>query len=365
VTLDLWLLRTSGGKPLGFPELVKTGLGEMDKGRPTIFALRPVTRDGTYYFNRRTPPGGGMIQLLTTKFDPDTGKVVGTPSFVSRMGGESWSPSFSRDGRWLAYLWRNPGSLPSLVIQSVESGEERVVPMTPSPVQIDWALMFPDGRSVLVAAAQPNGAAILCRMDAASGAWTLLKKPVAGEGPSEISPDGRTVILYRAMTGPGSPGLNRVIAWDIEAGQERELMEGARVCQLSRDGKQLAVARPDGKDLVIDVLPTAGGPRREVYRVPGFHGAAIEWTPDGRYLILGPTAAMGSGSVVYMRVSVEGGEVQPIGISASQDGQVRFPRTFGVLRAHPNGRQLVYTARGERAASETWALENFLPKPAK
>jgi hypothetical protein len=33
---------------------------------------------------------------------------------------------------------------------------------------------------------------------------------------------------------------------------------------------------------------------------------------------------------------------------------------------HPNGRQLVYVAAGEaRADSETWALENFLPKPAK
>jgi hypothetical protein len=67
-----------------------------------------------------------------------------------------------------------------------------------------------------------------------------------------------------------------------------------------------------------------------------------------------------------MRVSVGGGEAQPTGISASQDGQVQFPRSFGVVRGNPNGRQLVYTARGERGTdSETWALENFLPKPAK
>ena len=66
-----------------------------------------------------------------------------------------------------------------------------------------------------------------------------------------------------------------------------------------------------------------------------------------------------------MRLSVQGGEAQPIGISASQDGQVQFPRGFGAGPVHPNGRQLVYTARGEVAGWEDWALENFLPKAAK
>ena len=37
-TLDLWLLRTSGGKPLGIPELVKTGLGEAANGYLTAYS---------------------------------------------------------------------------------------------------------------------------------------------------------------------------------------------------------------------------------------------------------------------------------------------------------------------------------------
>ena len=156
VTLDLWLLRTSGGRPLGFPALVKTGLGEMSDGHPAAFASGPITRDGTYYFHRKK--NGEMRQLLTTKFDPETGKTVGAPSFFSRKGGESWSPSFSRDGRWLAYLSKDPGSsLPSLVIQSVETGEERVVPTTPNPLKLGWVTMFPDGRSVLVRRSAAQG----------------------------------------------------------------------------------------------------------------------------------------------------------------------------------------------------------------
>lgn len=182
--------------------------------------------------------------------------------------------------------------------------------------------------------------------------------------PSGISPDGKTIYFNRWATEAGNRMIAHLIARDIESGQERELHngEGNRLFALSPDGKQLAVAHPDGKDVVIDILPAAGGPTREVYRVPGLQGADVTWTPDGRYLIFSPG---GANSTAYMRVSVEGGEAQPIGISASQDGQVQFPRSFGALRVHPNGRQLVYTARGVSGGSEDWALENFLPKSAK
>ena len=367
-TVDLWLLRTSGGKPLGFPELIKTDLGEMFEGRPMAHPAGPITRDGAYYFTRYRDV---MRQLLTTKFDPDTGKVVGAPSFVSRKGGMSRDPSFSRDGRWLSYELQSAGSMKSWVIKSVESGEERVLPMTPSPVQIDFAWMFPDGRSFLVRAVHPKEGRGFYRVDAANGAWTLLKKLGAGEAfkwSSGISPDGRTIYLNRDPTGSGNRRVNHLIAWDIETGQERELMEGAGLLSaLSYDGKQLAVTRSDGKDLVIEVLPAAGGPKREVHRIPGFQGAGLAWTPDGRYLIFCPFVGnVRLGGKLYMRVSVEGGEPQPIGISASQEEQVQFPRGFGALCIHPNGRQLVYVARGEGGAgSEDWALENFLPKVAK
>jgi Tol biopolymer transport system component len=311
-----------------------------------------------------------MAQLLTTKFDPDTGKAVGAPSFVSRKGGPSRSLSFSLDGRWLAYFLLNPASLPNLVVQSVESGEERVVPMTPSPVRLDWAVMFPDGRSVLVSARRAKeDADEIYSVDVASGAWTSLKKPGEREiqgFPNAISPDGRTIYLYRRTDGAGNRAIDHLVARNIETGQERELKNGPAQEEfaLSPDGKQLAVAHPDGKDLVIDVLPAAGGPKREVCRVPGFQTGHVTWTPDGRYLIFGPSDKLGN-SKGYMRVPVVGGEAQPIGISVSQDGQVQFPHGLGGIRIHPNGRQLVYVANSPSGGVENWALENFLPKAAK
>ena len=325
--------------------------------------MGPITRDGTYYFERENN-GNEMRQLLTTKFDPDTGKVVGTPSFVSRRGGQSRSPSFSPDGRLLAYNWQNH----SLVIQSIESGEERVVPMTPTPVHLGWVLMFPDKQSLLVTAEHPKHGRGIYRVDAASGAWTSLKKPGEREvqgWPNGISPDCRTIYLNRETTGAGNRILSHLIARDIETGEERELRtwEKAGGWQLSHDGRQLAVAYAEGKEVVIDVQPIAGGPKREVCRIQGFQKGEPAWMPDGRYLIV----ALSDEKDVkaYMRVPLEGGEAEPIGISASQDGQVQFPRVFGALRVHPSGRQLVYTAVGETVGGELWALENFLPKAVK
>jgi hypothetical protein len=66
-----------------------------------------------------------------------------------------------------------------------------------------------------------------------------------------------------------------------------------------------------------------------------------------------------------MRVAVEGGEAQPVGISEPEDGAVQFPRELRHPVIHPNGHQLFYTPIGNNRKDGTWALENFLPKAAK
>ena len=321
-TRDLWMLHIAGGKSQGRPELVKGNMGNADPAGT-------ITRDGTYYYHQET----GMIQVLATEFDPVTGKAVGDPVPITRQTlGQSRNPSVSRDGRWLSYLRVNSKSLQTsellqtLVIHSVESGEERDIPMDPGKGDLKWSVMFPDGRSVLVNALHPKDGWVFYRVDAASGASTLLKKtstPEERDWPNAISPDGRTVYYNRDKSGRPP---TRLMAWDIETGQERELLNGEGLFALSHDGKQVAVARTDGKDQVIDVLPAAGGPKREVYRVTGARApGSFAWTPDGQHLIFVLKAL--KDAAVLMRIPVEGGEAQPIGISAQPNGQVQFPRT--------------------------------------
>jgi Tol biopolymer transport system component len=366
--MDLWLLRVSDGKPQGIPEMVRKALGPISGGYSGVYADGPITRNGAYYFHHRQQRED-MKQLLTVKFDPDTGKAIGTPSFVSH-GGLSRDPWFSRDGSWLQFLYMKEASPASLVIQSVDSGEEKPVPFNPKPVRLEWGQIFPDGRSLLISAVHPTQGRGIFRLDLASGAWEALPKPanVGNDGWSTgISPDGKIVILNRAMgeAGYDADTLNRVIAWNIETGQARELATGSGVSAMSYDGKQVAISRPEGKDLVIEVMPVTGGPKREIYRASGFNRACVEWEPDGRYLVFGPQAAphvnAGGFAKAYMRIPVEGGQAQPIGISVPQDGDVKFPMFLGAVRFHPSGRQLVYVANGEGTRSEDAVLEDFLP----
>jgi Tol biopolymer transport system component len=343
-----------------------------------VYALGPITRDGAYYF-RRGRPTDGMAQLMTTRFDPDAGKVVGTPTFVSRMGGDQRSPSFSRDGRWLAYTVQSPARVFSLVVQSVESGEETVVPMDPKPASLGGAMMFPDGRSVLVAATHPKDGRGFYRVDVATGAWTSLKKPgekgeVWGEmDGGGISADGETIYFCRSQSSLTDPYVGSplpLIARDIETGQEREVTRllPSWTFGLAFDGTQLAVGNKDGNDLVLKIVPTAGGTSREIFRdsTSRVFGAPV-WMPDGQNLIFEASRTSLGDTAGYMIVPVAGGAARSIGIAPSQGGQ--FPQTFGAVRVHPNGRQFVYVARSGKgpynAQYETWVLENFLPKAAK
>jgi Tol biopolymer transport system component len=331
----------------------------MTDGHPAIYAKGPITKDGTYYFDRVI--SSNMRQLLKTQFDPGLGKVIGTSSFVSRKGGTSRTPSFSRDGKWLGYTTTH-----SVVLQSQDSGEEKEFPMPPGMISVNSAVIFPDGRSVLANALTNNGEdGELFRVDVAGGTWTSLNRPGTPHAvgwPNGISPDGRTVYLNRDVA-----QATTLVARDVETGQERGLVRYKAIpttFALSFDGKQLALAGADGKDLVVRILPAAGGPDREIYRAPGFQTADVTFTPDSRYVIIAP-APQAAAAKTYLRVSVENGDARPIGLSASEDEQVRFPTTFGTVRVHPAGRQLIYVGRGMNIKYEVWALENVLPTAVK
>jgi len=122
---------------------------------------------------------------------------------------------------------------------------------------------------------------------------------------------------------------------------------------LSFDGTQLAVGNQGGKDLVLKAVPAAGGPSREIFRDSTFQMVgAPDWMPDGQHVILNPSSTSERGTATgYLIVPVGGGAARDIGIAPSRDGQ--FPTGFGMLRVHPNGRQLVYVAQRERPLQRT------------
>ena len=105
------------------------------------------------------------------------------------------------------------------------------------------------------------------------------------------------------------------------------------------------------------MAPSTGGEPRELVRFSGessprerLDGLGLAWSPDQRHLffIRPETRAI-------ERVPLAGGPAENIGISI---GRIR------TLRIHPDGRRITFDSVID-ATSELWALENFLPKPAR
>ncbi|MBI4907793.1 MAG: PD40 domain-containing protein [Acidobacteria bacterium] len=341
---DLWLLRLSGGKPLDRPQLVKTDLGAGSKPVP----LKDLTRDGAYFYQ---DPQKMFREILTTAFDPVTGKAVGSPAPLHPHGGTSFSPTLSHDGRRLAYF--RGGSEEdglSLVVRSVDTGEETSVSTSLRNV---LGRLFPDGRSLLISTSDLKDGTGFYRMGTTTGLATLLKRAPVCEW-FDVASDGKTIYYSRRV----SNSRTALFVWNIETGEERELLtargqgpQGEIIFHLSPDEKQLAISGWEGGEWFLELASVAGADRRTVLRAsePVY---VAGWWPDGRYLLLesGPNYP---GEL--QRVPVGGGERQSLGLKSAGSP--------GKLVVHPDGRRIDYINRPNKA--QIWSLENFLPKPSK
>ncbi len=344
----LWAIAVAGGKPQGDAELLKADVGFI---KPLGFAGK-----GSFYYGVRR----GTRDIYAADLDPATGLISGQPKrFIETFVGQNHSPAFSPDGKQLAYFsGRDPAAMEGyrLVIRSLETGEERLLPFrreqVPAPRWVGrrWS---PDGRFLFGAGVDAKGRRGIYRIDVGTGEAAAITLGAAGGGVlrrSAFSPDGK--VLFYAH--PSS-----IMRREIQTGEERELLRrpwSFNSLATSPDGRQLAIATSRG----ISLMPSAGGELRSLVMFSSPEHidtwAGFAWTPDGRYLLFGKKNAGTSAEPVELyRISAQGGEPQKLGAAMP---------TLQNLSIHPDGRRIAFSAARSplEGQMEVWVLDNLLPE---
>jgi len=366
-----WMVDVVDGKSEGAPKLVKADIGQFGK-------WMGFTHEGACYY----AISANREDVYVADFNPASENVFGKPKVLpSRFVGSNSGPSWSNDGKYLAYFrhdWENrakPGAS-TIIIRSMKTGEERELPnKLNQPGAIQW---FPDGKSLLVSAFRSpkdrDYRIDFHRVDVKDGRTTLI---LEGDGGTEtrkpgISPDGKRIFFFCRK----QPDETALISYNLESREKKEVyLPGHNMIMrvsisLSPDGRRIAFVEASGAwppVTTVKVMEVEGGNPRDLLSVQWpelINGArASAWTPDGRHLLVIKTT-FGSGEMSasdqgvlfsdeLLRIPVEGGNIQKVNLTA---------RELGSMSVHPNGSLVAYSALSQDSGYEIWVMENFLPK---
>lgn len=348
---DVWFIPIAGGKALGSPRLIKSGVGR-------IHPLGITSRGELYY-----GLSGNASDVYEVGIDPQTGKILSpAEKAVLQYEGHNVYPDYSPDGKLLAYIF-SPGlsGIPSgqvLGILSRETGQIRELrPDLPSYGYPRWS---PDGRFISVEGTGKDRRPGIYRVDVQTS--DVVPIVLIDKGTSIFShrrsKDG-LLIFYTAGDPIGK--TCSVFVHDLESGRNERLSgspSDAHDIDISPDGKWLALLNREGKR-VLRIMPTSGGDPREVYSFEqeGSQIMTPAWSADGRYIYFSKLQQVSGAMMDLYRVSVDGGEAQKIDLTMA-----RF-RHFSV---HPDGQHFAFSSIGASPQqSQVWVMENFLPAESK
>ncbi len=323
----------------------------LDNGRPSwsVVLIKPdlgrlrvsygVTRAGSLLYAIQT----AATTIRTAEIDFETGKLL-TP-VIEPVETYQWqhdAPTWSPDGKSLAFLKEKPESRQVLAIRDMSSGAVREL-----PVQLDRfnRIAWPTNDAIILSGVDPKGRNGLFRADVKSGMLELMSGgPVAGR--FAISRDGMTVYYRRAQNGRGS-----VFARNLRTDEEHQLAV-APTFTLSPDEGSFAFVEvtPAAGTAALKVVPVAGGEARIVRSFERGHGllAMVRWTPDGKHLIYGRWIGSRETPTAF---SVRTTGSPPVELDAAIPGHPS-------LAVHPDGRRVAFEHGGTEL--EVWALDNFL-----
>lgn len=337
---DAWIVPVKDGKDQAEPVQVKRDFGSV--GAPTGLNPWGFTRDGSFYYT--VSPMNEEVRVAT--LDMERGELLAPPKKVAHSyeGVNSYA-DWSPDGKYLAFTSWRPGS-GALCFLSLETGEQRDIfpSKTGRYIRLNW---HPDGRSVVVV-----GARGILRIDVASGQATPVVTEGAGFHSPRYTPDGRFV--YYEEDTSWEDKVFRIMRVDLGSKERKEIYRSTQQIirmDISPDGRSLAFLEP--ADSTLKIMPIEGGRPRVAYKFDVGWSTSVAWSRDGRSLVFTkvPEDEGKSGNVELWRVPAEGGE--PVKLPLAAKGMEN-------VRIHPDGKRISFNTSERK--SETWVMENFLPK---
>jgi Tol biopolymer transport system component/DNA-binding winged helix-turn-helix (wHTH) protein len=269
-------------------------------------------------------------------------------SILTSAPGAADSPSFSPDGRQIAFVWDGVERRHyNIYVQLV--GGDTPLQLThhkrgdgvPGPPQ--WS---PDGRELAFARCNSERDGVYT-VPALGGAERRLTNSPCRDwvaGRPSWTPDSKAMVMLDQCAPGGPRGL---VLFSLATGEKRCLATGSPADvgsddALSPDGRTVAFFRySDSGYGEIYAVPLTGGPPRCLVSAGNCLGNPM-WTPDGKYIVF----YSNRGNMVHpWRVPVAGGPIQP---------EMVYP---GVGSISQDGRRLAYAESQTGEARAIWRAD--------
>jgi Tol biopolymer transport system component len=350
---DLLSVEVVEGRAVSEPRLV----------RPDLWHIWPrgFSHDAFFYVQMTE-----RRQAHTAGFDPRAGVLTGSLVPLVSASSMDWSltMAWSPGGERIAFL-----SGRELVIRSVATGAERRIRTGFRSLGVSALEWSPDGdRLVIQGPDHERRTTGIHLLDLEDGSVRLVLEIDARlqHQQPRWSRDGTALFVSRREA--RSPEV-AIVHVELETGRAREIFRTAAYggFAVHPDERHLAVgargAAPGDADRVI-LVPLRGGEPRDLARIePPLEiaggNSGLEWSPDGRHLLVGSNPDEENRRVLWM-VDAGSGEVQEVARFVGSGGALVRPRF------HPGGREISVVAGRNRW--EIWklvGLRDDVPEPAQ
>src|SRR4051812_38186641 len=337
--------------PVGF----ESASSEPASDRPRLQDLAVIKAAEQTAYKRRLLIGTGTLGVLVaaavgaglfgSAYPKPAPRLQIAP--LTRLTGSELHPSFSPDGRQVAFAWDGE-SQDNFDIYVTLVGSAQVRRLTTDPAADLAPQWSPDGRQIAYVRVQPPGTSQQLRVMSALGGADRAVSDFPAWYQSSWSADGRYLAVGRASLAGLPSGDNGIHVIALDGGTSRAVTHPSASDSddspsFSPDGRQLAYAscrypmfRFDCQVQVLSLDPTlqAAGPPRIVTRESQRRVSGVAWTRDGKFIVYGggyPVSYLwrvpADGSSPPERIE-EAGEGAGFPATASSTNSLTFSRAF-------------------------------------